>query len=247
MGFTTCTAAITGTRRQLPLLVSRLNAAINGLGRTDDLELQIAESADSAAVFSSLRITEKNRDRQVLDFLVRTHAELLDRFPEHSVPVDGSSGGLTVSGVTRDYAARAAQLLIAWWEELRAADLQDWPGSDLTLGIGVTAEEPEVSYVVERGDPDEDDDAGAVPVPMEQNRQEAGRAVAAWSAGLEDLGALLQAGLRPGYAARLTFAARKFKPRVVVEELESGDEDEDGTAELPTAIRFRNPMSRVKG
>ena len=126
-----------------------------------------------------------------------------------------------------------------------AADLEAWPISDLTLGIGGTAEEPEISYVVELGDPEEDDDAGPVPVPLEQSRQEARRAVAAWTAGLEDLEAALQAGVRPGYAARLTFAAPKFKPRLVVEELDSGDEDE--TAELVPAIRFRNPESKVKG
>ena len=62
MGFTTYTVAVAGTRRQLPALVLRLNAAINGLGRTDDLELRIAESADPDAMFSSLRIAGKNRD-----------------------------------------------------------------------------------------------------------------------------------------------------------------------------------------
>ena len=110
---------ITGIRRQLPLLVSRLNAAINGLGRTDDPELRIAESTDPDAMFFSLRITGKNRDPEVGDFLVRTHNELLDRFPEHTVSVDGSSGGFTVSGVARDDSAAAEQLLIAWWEEDR--------------------------------------------------------------------------------------------------------------------------------
>ena len=109
----TYTVAISGSRRQLPLLVSRLNVAISGLGRTDDLELRIAESADPDAVFSSLRITGKNRDPEVRDFLVRTHNELLDRFPGHSVSVDGSSGGFMVSGVAREDAAASARLLVA--------------------------------------------------------------------------------------------------------------------------------------
>ena len=120
-----------------------------------------------------------------------------------------------VSGVTRDDAAAAARLLGAWWEHLLAANLQAWPSSDLTLGIGGTAEEPEVSYVVELGDPEEEDDAGPVPVPLEQSRQE----------------------------ARPTLAAPKFTPRLVVEELDSGDEDEDETAELVAAVRFRHPES----
>ncbi|MCC3302943.1 hypothetical protein [Arthrobacter sp. zg-Y895] len=242
VGFTTYTAAITGTRRELPLLVSRLNGAVNGLGRTDDLEVRIVESAAPDALFSSLRIIGQSRDADVLDFLVRTHGELLAGFPGTSVLVDGSYGGFTVSGVARDDAVPAARRLIKWWEDMLAADLEHWPVSEVEMTIGGTAEEPEISYSVALDEPEDD----AAPVPLEEKRQEAGRAVAAWTRSLPDLEALAKTRVRSGYAARFSFTPTKFKPRVVVEDLETGDEDEDEAAEVVAAIRFHHPASTVK-
>lgn len=237
--------SISGTRRDMPALVRRLNRAINGLGRIDDLELRIAESADPDAVFSSLRIIGKNRDPEVLDFLVRAHEELLALFPGESVLVDGSYGGFTVSGVERDDAVPAARRLVTWWEGMLAADLEQWPISEIELTIGGIAEEPEISYAVALDEPDDDDDA-SVPVPLEEKRQEARRAIAAWTDSLPDLEALAKVRARSGYAARFSFTPTKFKPRLLVEDLETGDEDEDEAAEVVAAIRFHHPASKVK-
>ena len=158
-------------------MVSRLREAINALGRTDDLELRIAESAEPEARYSSLQITGKDRDPEVLDFLVRTHEDLLALFPGESVLVDGSYGCFTVSGVERDDAVPAARRLVTWWEGMLAADLEDWLISEIKLTSGGTAEDPEISYSVALDEPE--DDADPALVPLEEKQQEAGRAVTA--------------------------------------------------------------------
>ncbi|MCQ1954385.1 hypothetical protein [Arthrobacter sp. zg-Y238] len=242
VGITTYTAAITGARRELPHLVSRLNGAITGLGRTDDLEVRIAESAAPDAPFSSLLIIGQKRDADMLDFLVRTHDQLLAGFPGTSVLVDGSYGGFTVSGVARDDAVPAARRLITWWEDMLAAELEHWPFSEIEMTIGGTAEEPDISYSVDLDEPEDN----AAPVPLEEKRQEARRAVAAWTRSLPDLEALAKTRVRSGYAVRFSFTPTKFKPQVIVEELKTGDEDEDETAEVVAAIRFHHPASTVK-
>jgi hypothetical protein len=244
VGFTTYTAVLPGTRRELPLVVSRLKEAINALGRTDDLELRIAESAEPEARYSSLRITGKNRDAEVLEFLVRTHEELLTLFPGESVLVDGSYGGFTVSGVARDAAVPAARRLVTWWEGVLAADLGDWPISEIELTIGGTTEDPEISYSVALDEPE--DDADPASVPLGEKRQEARRAIAAWTESLPDLEALAKVRARPGYAARFSFTPTTFKPRLLVEDLETGDEDEDEAAKVVAAIRSHHPASKVK-
>ncbi|MCC9175195.1 hypothetical protein [Arthrobacter sp. zg-Y179] len=242
VGTTTYTAAVTGSRRELPILVSRLNGAIHGLGRTDDLEVRIEESAAPDAPFSSLLIIGQHRDADVLAFLVRMHEELLAGFPRASVLVDGSYGGFTVSGVARDDAVPAARRLVTWWEDMLAAELERWPMSEVEMTIGGTAEEPEISYSVALDEPED----GAAPVSLEEKRQEARRAVAAWIQSLPDLEALAKTRVRPGYAVRFSFTPTKFKPRVVVEDLETGDEDEDETAEMVAATRYHHPASTVK-
>jgi hypothetical protein len=244
VGFTTYTVTLPGTRRELPLVVSRLKEAINALGRTDDLELRISESAEPEARYSSLRITGKNRDPEVLDFLVRTHEELLALFPGESVLVDGSYGCFTVSGVERDDAVPAARRLVTWWEGMLAVNLGHWPISEIELTIGGTAEDPEVSYSVALDEPE--DDADPALVPLDEKRQEARRAITAWTESLPDLEALAKVPARSGYASRFSFTPTKFKPRLLVEDLETGDEDEDEVAEVVNAIRFHHPASKVK-
>jgi hypothetical protein len=175
----------------------------------------------------------------VLDFLVRTHDELVARIPGKSIEVDGNYGGYAVTAVAREDAVSTARLLVSWWEGMLASDLERWPISGITLNIGGTADEPELSYAVDLGESEE------APMGLEEKRKEAQRAVAAGTGNLDNLEALTKARVRSGYAVQFGFTPINFMPQVVVEDLDSGDENRDETAEIVEAIRFHNPATKV--
>ncbi|MBP3043968.1 hypothetical protein KKR91_05020 [Arthrobacter jiangjiafuii] len=242
---TTLKVSVVGTRRGMSALVDRLAEPIGQLGKADELELRITESADDAAIFSSLLIGGWRRDREDLDFLVRAHDELVARIPGESVLVDGHYAGFTVSGVARDDAVATAGVLGAVWEDILTDGLGNWPETCIAVEIGGTAEEPEISYAVELGGDGEDDDVGTLPVPLAERQEEARRAIAAWRESLADLDALMKVRPRAGYGVRFGFTPLKFKPRLAVEDWESGDEDEGEADEVVASVKHHHPASKL--
>lgn len=238
----TYTVAVLGTRREFPALVSRLGGAIEGLDQHSEIELRIAESAEPGAVFSTLLIPGwRPLDRNRMEHLLRAHERLRDRFPHHSLKIDGGYGSYTVSGVGRAEAVSVARLLVSWWEETLAADPGLWPESGIAVEIG--GPEPEISYVLELEGPE--DKSGHASPPEEQRAFER-RAVAAWTGSLGDLEALAKVHVRHGYAVKLDFAPVTLQPRLEVEDLDTGIGDSDEAAEVASAIRFHNAASTIE-
>ncbi|MBP3037167.1 hypothetical protein J2M53_13025 [Arthrobacter sp. zg-ZUI100] len=242
---TTFKVSVVGTRRGMSALVDRLAEPIGQLGKADELELRITD-ADDAAVFSSLLIGGWRRDREDLDFLVRAHNELVARIPGESVLVDGHYAGFRVSGVARDDAVPTAGVLGAVWEDILTDGLGNWPETCIAVEIGGTAEEPEISYAVELGGDGEDDDVETLPAPLAERQEEARRAIAVWRESLADLDALVKVRPHAGYGVRFGFTPLKFKPRLAVEDLETGDEDEDEAAEVVASVKHHHPASKLK-
>ena len=150
-GLTASTYTVTtlGSRSHLSAVLTRLAPQIEALGQNDTLHLQIAESDAPGAPHSRLTIAGEKRDREWLQFLVRTHDALVSRMPEQSVLLGGLNGRCTVLEVAREDALPTPRLLISWWEEQQTAAAGDTPLSGLSLEIGGVYDNPEITYTVD--------------------------------------------------------------------------------------------------
>lgn len=240
---TVYTVMVLGTRREFPALVNRSAEVIESLGRYEELDLRVAESMESGAVFSSLRISGRTTDAPHLDALVRGHDSLIEILPGQPLMVEGSHAGYAVSAVKSEEAVDVARLLGRWWENMLATELALWPSSGITVEIGEKADEPDISYAIDIEGSDGELDA--VAVPLEQKREYARRAVAAWNEGLGDLEAMAKVKARRGYVIRLGFTPITLNPSVVAEDQEEFEDDQDEANEIAEAIRFHNPGSKI--
>lgn len=231
-----------GTRREFPELVNRTAEVIESLGRYEELDLRISESIESGAVFSSLRISGRTTDRPHIDSLVRGHDSLVEILPDQTLMVEGSHAGYAVSAVKSEEAVNVARLLGRWWENMLETELALW-SSEIMVEIGEKADEPEISYAIDIEGSDGELDA--VAVPLEQKREYAQRAVAAWNENLGDLEAMTKVKARRGYVIRLGFTPTALNPIVVAEDQEEFEDDKDEANEIAEAIRFHNPGSKI--
>ena len=247
-GTTTYTVLMLGSRAGFPALVDSTGAVIRSLGDYEELDLRIAESAEPGAGYSSILVSGHARDQLQLDSLLRGHDSLLPLMSGRSLKVEGQYAGYTVTGVAPDDAVRVAGVLVRWWEQTLATELELWPLSGISVEIGGTADDPGVSYAVELEGPEyeSDDESETREVPLEEQRRYAQQAIAAWTDNLGDLAAMAKVRPRPGYGVRLGFTPRKLKPRVVVEDLETGDESQEEASEIVAGIQFHNPGSKTR-
>lgn len=234
---------VLGTRREFPALVNRTAQVIESLGRYEELDLRIAESMESGARFSSLRISGRTTDGPHLDSLVRGHDSLIEILPGQTLMVEGSHAGYAVSAVKSEEAVDVARNLGRWWENMLETELALWSSSGITVEIGEKADEPEISYAIDIEGSDGELDA--VAVPLEQKREYAQRAVVAWNEGLGDLEAVIKVKARRRYVVRLGFTPTTLDPIVVAEDQEEFEDDEDEANEIAEAIRFHNPGSKI--
>lgn len=241
---TTYSVLLLGSRRGFPALAACTSPVIRDLGTYEELDLRIAETAESGAAFSSILVGGVSRDQRVLDSLVRGHDSLLALLADQSLLVDGLSGGYTVTRVAHESAVHVAGVLAGWWGGMLASEPELWPVSGISVEIGGTSDDPGISYAVDLEGTD--DASGTRPVPPDEHQQYARRAIAAWTENLGDLGVMSKVRLRRGYGVRLGFTATELKPRVVAEDLESGDEAEEEASEIAAAIRFHNPRSTIQ-
>lgn len=235
---------IIGSRTQFQALMASTGPVIRTLGRYEELDLRITESEEPGAAFSSILVSAHARDEAHTDSLVRGHDSLLALLPAHSIKVEGVYAGYTVTGVAQPDAVCVAGILVRWWEQMLSLELELWPVSGISVEIGGTADVPKISYSVDLEGPDDDSDIHQV--PLEEQRHHAQRAIAAWTENLGDLEAMSKVRPRPGYGVRLGFTPTELEPRVLVEDLETGDEAEDERAEVEAGIRFHNAGSKIR-
>lgn len=238
---TTYTVMMPGGRRGLRALVDRMEAVIYSLQMNEEIDLRLGYRREPGGAFSSVLISGVNLNRAHMASLVRAHDSLAEILVDQALVIDGSLGNYTVAGVARHDAVRVARVLVSWWENMLESELERWPYSGISVELGGNPDSPGISYAVDLEGPE----AGPEDEQPTQDRLRnyARLAVAGWTENLADLDAMTKVRVRRGYSVELGFTKPLFTPRVVVEDLDSGEEDKDEGAEILAAIRFHNPVT----
>lgn len=246
----TYTVKTLGSRSHLSAVLTRLAPQIEALGQNDTLHLQVAASDAPDAPHSRLTIAGEKRDRDWLQFLVRTHDALVSRMPDQSILLGGLNGRCTVLDVSREDALPTARLLISWWEEQQTTAAGDTPLSGLSLEIGGIHDDPEITYTVDPSGLFDVDgvelEQPAEPLPAGDKREQIRLAVAAWNGSLADLDTAVRLDLRPGSAIEIQSLPPGYEPRLLVLEREAGTWNKEETARIGEVLRSRNPASAVR-